>query len=86
MELNCLHFNFGPLFLGWPFDIFSFFFFLIYLLAALGLHCCSQTFSSCSTGASHCGGISCCRAQTRGYKHLVARWHMESALHWQADS
>ena len=31
MELNCLHFNFGPLFLGWPFDIFSFSFFFKFI-------------------------------------------------------
>ena len=40
---------------------------------ALGLHCCTQAFSSCGewrrllsgcgTWASHCGSFSCCRAQ-----------------------
>ena len=41
------------------------FYLLIYLfLAALGPHCCMQTFSSCGVPASLCGGFSCCRAQT----------------------
>ena len=44
-------------------------------LAALGLHCCMQAFSSCSergpcsscsVQASHCGGFSCCRSQALG--------------------
>ena len=52
---------------------FSFFFF--YVLAALGLHCCSWAFCgcskrrllySCSVGASDCSGFSCCRAQVSG--------------------
>ena len=43
--------------------------------AALGLHCCTQAFSSCgewglfsSCGkrASHCSGFSCCRARVLG--------------------
>ena len=45
-------------------------------LALLGLCCCMQTFfpncseqellSSCGAQASHCGGLSCCRAQPLG--------------------
>ena len=43
--------------------------------AVLGLHCSAQTFSSygergllsnCSSWTSHCGGFSCCKAQTLG--------------------
>ena len=33
-------------------------------LAALGLCCCAQAFSSCGAQASLCGGFSCCKAQT----------------------
>ena len=32
-----------------------------FFLAALGLHCCMQAFSSCGERAS-CGDFSCCRA------------------------
>ena len=43
-------------------------------LAVLGLGCCTGAFSSCSTWgflfsaetASHCGGVSCCSAQSLG--------------------
>ena len=37
-------------------------------LAALGLGCCAQAFSSCSARVSHRGGCSCCgvRALERG--------------------
>ena len=43
------------------------------LLAALGLCCCTQAFSSCrvwglfsyGAEASHCRGFSCCRAQAQ---------------------
>ena len=39
---------------------------LLYLfLAMLGLHCCTQPFSSCSTQA-YCSGFSCCGAPTLG--------------------
>ena len=41
-------------------------------LASLVLHCCMQTFSSCSEWVSHCGGFSCCRAW--------AVEHMDSAV------
>ena len=46
--------------------------FFFFCLAALGLHCCVQAFSSysdwgaslcCGAQTSHCGGFSCCRAQ-----------------------
>ena len=46
--------------------------FIYLFLAALGLRCCVQAFSSCGereatlhcgVGASHCGGFSCCRAR-----------------------
>ena len=49
-------------------------------MAALGLHCCGQTFSSCSelgllshcdARASHCGGFSCCRARALGTQASV---------------
>ena len=53
----------------------DFFFFFNLFLAALGLCCCTQAFSlvaakgatlRCSVRASHCGGLSCCRAQALG--------------------
>ena len=44
------------------------FFFLIYLfLAALGLRCCTR--------ASHCGGLSCCRAWALGTRASVVVAH-----------
>ena len=57
---------------------FNFIYFLF--LAALGLHCCMQAFSSCSeweltlrcgARASHCSGFSCCRAQALGMRASV---------------
>ena len=88
------------------------FIYLIYLfLAALGLRCCTRAFSSCkragatlhcSARASHCGGLSCCRARAPGAWASVAvapRLSCSSACgilpdqgsnprppHWQADS
>ena len=63
---------------------------LIYIfLAALGLSCCTQAFSSCeeqgllsSCGAqvSHCGGFSCCRTRTLGI------WASVVAVHWLSCS
>ena len=41
-------------------------FFIYLLLAALGLHCCTQAFSSCGAQASHCSGFSCCGARALG--------------------
>ena len=32
----------------------------------------NEDYPSCSTGASHCGGISCCRAQALG-THLIIK-------------
>ena len=59
-------------------DLLTYFFFkLIYLfLAALGLRCCAQAFSSCSkwglfltaVRGLHCGGLSCCRARALGVR------------------
>ena len=62
----------------------SFFFknlFILFILflAALGLHCCTQAFSSCGerstlccgAGASHCGGFSCCGARALGTRASV---------------
>ena len=61
--------------------------------AALGLHCCPWTLSSCSEQASHCGAFSC-GAQALGHecfsryctwaqqlwcKGLVALWHVGSS-------
>ena len=40
-----------------PLQLFTFF------LAALGLHCCMQAFSSCGAQTSHCGGVSRCGAR-----------------------
>ena len=35
-------------------------------MAALGLCCCAQAFSSCGERASHCGVFSCCGARAVG--------------------
>ena len=43
-----------------------FFFFFNLFLAALGLRCCAQVFSSCSAWASHCGGLP---LQSTGSRH-----------------
>ena len=48
-------------------------------LAALGLRCCAQAFSSCGGGGysllrcagSHCGGLSCCGARALGARASV---------------
>ena len=45
--------------------------FIYLVLAVLGLRCCAQAFSSCSAWASHCGGFSCCGAQTLGAQSSV---------------
>ena len=62
----------------------------IYFLAVLGLHWCTWAFSSCGAWDSHCGGVSCCRAQVLGTwvqqlwcMHLDALWHVESV--WTRD-
>ena len=53
-------------------------------MAALGLRCCVQAFSSCSergatlrcsVRASHCGGFSCCRAWALGTRASVVVVH-----------
>ena len=41
--------------------------FVCLFLAALGLHCCMQAFSSCGAQVSHCSGFSCFGAQALGY-------------------
>ena len=41
-------------------------FYLFLFLAVLGLRCCVRAFSSCGEQASHCGGLSCCRAWALG--------------------
>ena len=66
------------------------FFFLIYsftclfILAALGLGCCTRAFpgcgewgllSSCRARAPHCSGFSCCRARALGTWALVVVAH-----------
>ena len=66
----------------------------IFVVVALHLCCCPQTFSSCSFGAqaSPSSGFSCCRAQALGHTGLAALQHVESfqtrdgLLHWQVDS
>ena len=55
-----------------------------YTVAVLGLHCFVQLFSSCAkwerpsscgTRASHCGGFSCCEAQTVGTQASAVAAH-----------
>ena len=57
------------------FTYYSFIRFKKLFTVALGIHCCTQAFSSssewwllssCSVWASHCGGLSCCRALAPG--------------------
>ena len=58
-----------------------FFFNLLYLftfLAALGLHCYSQAFSSCCAGASHCSGFS--------YSEKGFEWIEAGPLLWESDN
>ena len=60
---------------------FVYLFFIYLFLAALGLHCCTWAFSSCSewggvtlccgAQASHCGGFSCCGAWALGMRTSV---------------
>ena len=58
-------------------NLFILFYYLF--LAALGLRCCMQVFSSCSEWgllccgerASHCGGFSCCGAWALGSRASV---------------
>ena len=45
----------------------SFYSFLYLILAVLGLRCCARTFSTCGAKATHCGSVSCFRAQSLGY-------------------
>ena len=52
------------------FYIFKNIYIIIFILVALGLYCCTQTFSSCNrqgysfnARASHCSGFSCCGAE-----------------------
>ena len=58
--------------------------FIYLFLAVLGLRCCVWAFYSCgeqqllfhcSTQASHCGGFSCCGAQTLGARISVVVAH-----------
>ena len=64
-------------------------FVLISFVAVLGLSCCQRAFSSCGEQgllsgcgeqASHCGGVSCCRARTLGTQASVVVAHELSAL------
>ena len=68
---------------------------LFLFLAALGLCCCTQAFSSCDVYTSHCSGFSCCGVWAPGCAGLVAWWHVGSSqakdttrtlLCWQEDS
>ena len=58
--------------------------FIYLFLAALGLRCCAQAFSSCRGGgatlscgarASHCGGFSCCGARALGAQGSIVVAH-----------
>ena len=44
-------------------------------MAVQGFHCCTQAFSSCSKGTSHCTGFSCCRTQALEYMGSVVVAH-----------
>ena len=49
-------------------------------MAALGICCCTRTFSSCGVQASHCSGFSFCRAQALGAWASVVAVHGLVAL------
>ena len=62
-------------------------------MAALGLRCCVQAFSSCSeqgatlgcgARASHCGGFSCCGAQALSARASVVAARGLSSCGWWA--
>ena len=55
-------------YIQFSFFIYKFIYFILFILflAALGLHCRTQSFSSCGAWASHCGGFSCCGAWALG--------------------
>ena len=68
----------------YSFHIFLINLFIYLFLAALGLHCCAQAFSSCDeqgllfrcgVQASHCGGLSCCGARALGVRASVVVAH-----------
>ena len=61
---------------------------LIYLLAVLGLRCCTQTFSGCGEQGllSHCGGSSCCRAWAVGCAGFSRRSAWPQQLWWRVGS
>ena len=67
--------------------LFFLFLFFCLFLVALGLHCCTQPFSSCNAQASHGGDFSYCEAQALAtwfnncmwLAGLVAPWHVESS-------
>ena len=64
---------------------FSSFVFLILIfclfLVALGLHCCTQPFSSCNAQASHGGGFSYCEAQALATWFNNCMWLAGLVLH-----
>ena len=72
-----------------PSVLFNFLKNFIYLfMAALGLHCSGQVFSSfskwgllssCDVQASHCCGLSCCRAQALGHAGFSS-WAIQAEL------
>ena len=65
-------------FIGFDFIYITFFFNMLFIclfLAALGLHCCPQAFSSCGLWASHCSGLSWCGAWAPGSEGSVVMAH-----------
>ena len=80
----------------------NFFSYVIFWLAALGLHRREQAFPSCSTGASHCSGFSSSGAQALGHEGFsnCGAWascpmaygifqdqgSSLCSLHWKVDS
>ena len=61
--------------------IFPLFKKLFYFLAALGLCCCTQAFSSCSEQTSHCGGFSYWRAPGLGHVGSLVTVHRLGCPH-----
>ena len=67
----------------------------LFILAALGLHCCMQAFCICSeqgailrcgAWASRCGGFSCCGAQVLGMRaSVVVALRLSSCGSWSLE-
>ena len=62
-----------PLYIALVIYVSVCFFFKIFILTTVGLHCCMRAFSSRSVQASRCYGFSCCAAQAPGARASVVQ-------------